>query len=342
MTSSLFTAGPRLTSPPDGDPSRQAIASLRGYAYQIYASALAWLALGDTEELYLEVAEDYAVAVEGALRAVQVKDTAESGSLTINSESVRNTLDGFVDLVERNREREITLQFLSTSPIGRERKIEDRIEGEGALLYWRKAAAGADVAPLRAILEGIALTDRVREYINNRSDEVLRNDLLRRIHWDCGRPEIGILREELDSTLIRYGARRLGLPAVESARLGAHVLQKLLATATVVGCRRLTANDLFVLLSEATRVSISRSDLDAVLNAVAIQFGQRQAGTASDSSRRQLEIESELPLPLLLARRSDVVQPVCDVLNRHGGAFITGGTGMGKTLVARLCTCDWW
>lgn len=333
----LFTAGPRLTSPPEGDPSRQAIASLRGYAYQIYASALAWLELEDGEELYLEVAEDYAVAAEGALHAVQVKDTAGSGSVTINSEAVRNALDGFVDLVERNAERAITLRFLSTSSIGHERSVADRIAGEAGLLYWRKAAAGSDIAPLRALLERTALTERVRRYIHERDDELLRRDLLSRIHWDCGQPGIDVLREELKSSLVRYGARRLGLPAAEGVRLSAHVLQKLLETVVVVGRRRLIPGDLFALLSDATHVSISRQKLNTLLDAVANQFGQQRDSATVSISRQQLESESELILPTLLAKRTDVVERVRNALRLYGAAFITGGTGMGKTLVARLC-----
>lgn len=42
---SQFNAGPRLNAPPMGDPSREAVASLRGYAYQLYTSALAWIAI---------------------------------------------------------------------------------------------------------------------------------------------------------------------------------------------------------------------------------------------------------------------------------------------------------
>src|SRR5690349_16377041 len=88
---------------PVGDPSAHAVASLRGYAYQLFVSALAWLDLRPGQELYLEVAQDYAVATQQALRAVQVKDTA--AKVTINSEEIRRTLDGFVDLVERNPSR---------------------------------------------------------------------------------------------------------------------------------------------------------------------------------------------------------------------------------------------
>lgn len=52
-----------------GDPSRQAVESLRGYVYQIYASALAWTSLQEDALLHLEVAEDYSVTVGDLLNA---------------------------------------------------------------------------------------------------------------------------------------------------------------------------------------------------------------------------------------------------------------------------------
>lgn len=74
-----FEAGPRLTDTPRGDAVRQ-IDALRGYAFQLCGSALAWLGLDEGEQLYLEVAEDYAVAAADALRAVQAKDTEDRRS----------------------------------------------------------------------------------------------------------------------------------------------------------------------------------------------------------------------------------------------------------------------
>jgi len=180
-----FTQGPRLSDAPSGDPAAQAIASLRGYAYQIYATSLAWLDLRPGQELYLEVAQDYAVATRDAfLRAVQVKDTA--ANITINSEEVRDALDGFVDLVDRNPDREVHLQFLSTCSVGQELRREHRANGERTLAYWRRAAAGAGVVPLRAVLAKVALSDRVRKFIDARDDNALREQFIRRIKWDCG------------------------------------------------------------------------------------------------------------------------------------------------------------
>jgi hypothetical protein len=52
-----FTPGDPTNSVPAGDVERQAVASLRGYAYQVAAAALAWLDLDRDSKIYLEVAE---------------------------------------------------------------------------------------------------------------------------------------------------------------------------------------------------------------------------------------------------------------------------------------------
>jgi hypothetical protein len=220
-----FSAGPRLSGPPLGDPATQAVASLRGYAYQLYASGLAWLDLKAGEELYLEVAKDYAVAAENALRAVEVKDTTAS-KVTINSGNVRDTLDSFVDLVERNPDRHVYLRFLSTSPIGREHRKEHHAGSEATLRYWRRAASGGDVAPLRTVLSRIELSQRVRDFINARDDHALREEFLSRIHWDCGRAPLDGVLAELGAGLLRYAAERLNAPLEDKNRLTAVVLQR--------------------------------------------------------------------------------------------------------------------
>lgn len=86
---------------PSGDPAREAIASLRGYVYQILQSALAWTKLKSDEFLYLEVAEDFAVAATNALTAVQVKETASP--VTINSGDVVASINSFIELQEKIR-----------------------------------------------------------------------------------------------------------------------------------------------------------------------------------------------------------------------------------------------
>ena len=165
---SLFTPGPSFDAAPVGEKERQATAALRGYAYQVIAATLAWLDIDEKERLYLEVAEDYATLAGDAIRAVQVKDTAASGSVTLGSENVRDAIVAFVRLADSNSAHTVRLVFLTTSKIGRERSRSMRPNGEAGLIYWRKAAAGAEVGQLRAILESPDFDSSVREFVRTR------------------------------------------------------------------------------------------------------------------------------------------------------------------------------
>lgn len=331
-----FNQGPRLSDAPSGDPSAQAIASLRGYAYQLYASGIAWLDLRPGQELYLEVAQDYAVATQDALRAVQVKDT--TANVTINSEDIRDALDGFVDIVERNPGREVHLHFLSTCAIVQEQKREHRAKGEPTLVYWRRAAAGADITPLRDVLTRITLSNRVRSYIDARDDFALRDEFLRRIQWDCGQSPIEGVQRELENGLLSYHVERFQA-AARREQLAAAVVQRIFATIIQGGERRLTDGDLLALVTDTANVLVPRTDFEAMIQSFGSALGGAQAQALQPvAAARLLEPERELPLPPLLAERGDVTRDLLQRSQRNGTAFVTGSTGCGKTTVARLTT----
>jgi hypothetical protein len=337
MTSAPFNAGPRLTDAPIGDPTTQAVASLRGYAYQLFASALAWLNLKPGQELYLEVARDYAVAAKDALSAVEVKDTIAS-SVTINSQDILDNLDAFVDLVERNPSRRVDLRFLSTSSIAVERSLKTRSDGQASLLYWRQAAAAADIAPLRKALLQASLSDRVRKFIVTRDDDALRNDLLRRIHWDCGRQQIDGLALELEGNIERLAAERWSAPGAERKRLSAVILHHVLMTIIVGGSRLLTSEELGEILEQATSVTLSRRSFDTLTDAMSDRFDSARSGSTRVPliAPGMFEPEDSTPLPRNLAERRSLTEKLADSARRHGIIFLSGSTGVGKTVVARL------
>jgi tetratricopeptide (TPR) repeat protein len=336
---SAFSAGPRLLDSPKGDPKRQAIASLRGYAYQLYVSALAWLSLKQGEHLYLEVAEDYATVTKNALEGVQVKDTHQSGNITINSSDVRNTIDAYVDLHERNPNYVVSLRFLSTSSIGQEQEKASRANDEPVLTYWRRAALGAEIAPLRSALGKANLSNRVRQFIDSRDDTSLRKDLLQRIHWDCSRPDLASVRDELRASLIEYGNDKFRMAPSESERLASTVLERVLDSILTSEARRLSAADLLKVFEDSTHVSLPRSTFDAVLQQMSKVVVGGEEGP-SFVARSVLEPEHELPVPKYLTKRDAIVARVLGSIQQHGIAFITGSTGFGKTLAARLATRD--
>jgi hypothetical protein len=332
MISHPFTAGPRLSDIPGGDPATQAVASLRGYAYQLYVSTLEWIDLKPDELLYLEVAKDYAVAADDALRAVEVKDTP-SATVTINSQGVLDTIDHFVDLIDRNPEKRTVLRFLCTAQISIERKKADRAGGVATLEYWRRAAAGADAGPLRKVLKRTKLSRRAREFIESRNDDALRKELLQRIHWDCGQPEFDAVAQELDGALIRYGVLRLGAHAAEKDRLQSaalvHVLRTIVQQDPAKRC--LSAVDLEIVLEQATAVVLRRPDFESLIRAAV----PHAAAASLEVAPSVFELERDIPMPSALAARPEYTAKLLAQVRSKGAIAITGSTGSGKTMIAR-------
>jgi len=175
---------------PADEERRQAIAPLRGYAYQLHQSVAAWLNLPEGATLYLEVAEDYATIaadpqrLKEILTTIQVKDTRESGAVTLNSQDIRDAIAHFWNLQEANPGRKVRLIFLTTSSIGPERK--NRLEnGVHGLEAWRQAAEGADVAELRKALTFVT-TGKLAHFVREARDDELLERLIRRITLTCG------------------------------------------------------------------------------------------------------------------------------------------------------------
>lgn len=323
----VFSSGPSLAEL-SGDPNRQAVSALRGYAYQLYASSLAWLALPDGAILHLEVAEDYAVATRQALKGTQVRDTEGSGSITLQSDWTRSTIDSFVDLVARNPERSVSLHYLTTSAIGLEREKANRIDGGPALEYWRRAAAGAELAPLRAQIEALDLREATRSYLKSLSDEAFRRDFLQRIHWQCGAPDLAQVRTDLEAGTIEYAASARRLSSQVARGLTPMILERVLFTAVSEGKRALRRADLLMLIDDAALVAVPIEQLSAAF--------QGATPSASISRTSMLMPADDLPLPTIHAPRHALVGAIDAARRASGLAIASGATGLGKSLVARL------
>ena len=338
----LFNAGTAADIVPKGDTARQAVDSLRGYAYQVLATALAWLDI-DNGRLFLEVAEDYAVIAKQALSAVQVKDTERSGSVTLNSPSVRNAVAAFVDLTERNPDIQVDLRFFTTSEIGTEQAIADRPAGRAGLEYWRKVAAGAEnPSPLRAILESDRFHESVRTFSKNRNDTELRRDLIKRIHWDCGKPDFPALRQELEERMIVVGRDRFHLSAPEARRLADFLVYRVLEKSIVETPqdRVLTRAGLYSEIDTATRISLPRASIDDLAQRTSGLAGALGGGLGTGNPLSVTETGwlidgTTLPAPQGMIARSTVESAVADALDNSGVSILVGGSGLGKSIVSR-------
>lgn len=339
----IFNAGPSSDIVPQGNIARQAVDPLRGYAYQTFAAAIAWMDIGENDQLFLEVAEDYAVMVKQALEAVQVKDTEKSGSVTLNNKNIRDAVASFVDLVGRNPGIRVDLRYFTVSDIGKERKKADRPAGIAGLEYWRRVAMGADLTPLRKILERDKFPESVREFCKARNDVELRHDLIERIHWDCGKPDFSMLRQALEDRLVVMCRDKFSLPASEAKRLVDPLILKVMekSIADTPQERVLRRVDLYDAIDKSTQISVPRSTLDSIMqrmvsNTVVFPQGEQYSGSTISAGEASWFIDgAEIPVPRAMISRNDIESAVTQALVDFKACVLVGGSGLGKTHISQ-------
>lgn len=328
-----------MTKPlaPKGDPSREAIDSLRGYVYQIYQSALAWIELLPEEFLFLEVAEDYAVAASSALNAVQVKDTAHN--VTINSDDIVASIDSFIDLRKQNPELQVRLRHLTTSKITKEKSKDHRIDDTPTLDAWRRLAKTGDLAPLRKVLDATKISEQTKSFIRELNDTEFRDEFLKRIHFDCGALNSTYTSRQLRSKLSKLIIERGG----NNSQLD-DCLNKILITLlqkTILGQRDnrfVDRSELEEILTKATQISINRSQFETQnqlvnkLLAAAIPTSENLTAIRLSEPKPIYEV----PFPKAIANRKHYIDNILISLTQYGVSWIYGGAGVGKTLSGKL------
>ena len=178
------------------DGKRDASASIAGYVYQIYQSIFAWVHLGDYELLFLEGAEDFDVLADNNAETTQVKN--KSKNITLRSEEVADALENFWDHCSNNPDHQIRFRFLSTANQGIEKQspIPNSMTG---IDYWQRVARNPslDTQPLRTLLLCTIKSNDLKGFIENSSDDELREKLILRINWDLGNKPFGSLESAL-------------------------------------------------------------------------------------------------------------------------------------------------
>lgn len=317
---------------PKADEARQAVHTLRGFVYQVAAAALAWLDIDEHSRIYLEVAEDYARVARGAIRAVQVKDTPSS-KVTLSSESVRSAIANFVALVELNPRETVNLHYFTTSEVGTEKAFDNPASKPG-LLYWRLAASGSDIGPLRQLLTGDGFPPEVREFVSSRSDDAVRSDLLRRIHWECGQPNLVALREEFKDRLTTIAWERFNVPSQAIDGLSDALLTRVLTKSIQddPANRRLTRGDLISAIQEASRVSISVQTIERLATGTPGGPGSPQQEGLLPS---WIVPGGSLSAPKGLMLRAELIRTLRATLNQSSVLYLYGASGVGKTHAVR-------
>lgn len=332
------------TSDPDSfnvsDPKRQAIPPLRGFEYQIWQSVLRWITLHVGEALFLEGAEDIDVLRDGEVETVQVKETARSGSVTLNTASVVEAIGHFWDHQKTNPSYIVRFRFLTTSERGREQDAP--FMGERGLDFWdRCKRPHTNLEPLRLFLaKKTSLPPDLREFISNASDEDLRDKLIRRVEWDTGQGDHTQIEELIQKRAITHGAELYALPPSESVRVVPHLFSHVWAVVRQADNRRLEYADFARIFEEQSTIRITRRELQRRTNAPGMAQG---LGPVMSTELNSLDLVAEsapqayaiLPLQRL-AKREQLVTDLRARLNVRGILVLKGSSGMGKSTLAGL------
>lgn len=305
---------------PDQQRARQAVASLGGYAHQLFTTLLAWMRIASDETLLVEVAEDFAILTDEALTMTQVKRETAATSLTLRREDARKAIISLWQFGKANPGRDVRLHFLTTAPAGKERDVTFP-GGVGGIAYWTSAAVGQDIAPLRNFLLGFDWPPDLTAFLTDADDEAIRSRLLRRLIWLTGTEPTATALDTLSARLEMLAVER-GLPPSDGARVLPQLLFDLLLT--VLGAdRRLGRLDFERAWEKATTVPVPLSlarQLGGISAVVAPNYGE----FAPD------------PLPRRLANRADVLGKLAEISRLGGVPWIHGSSGLGKSRLASL------
>ena len=320
--------------PLPGDRRRQAVASLRGYDYQIWRTIEAWLQLKNGETLFLECAEDFdTVQSDGTATATQVKDSQTP--LSLSSSDALDAIANYIDLKSRTPSP-VTFAFITRGRIAQERGLET----EPGISLWRKAAAGDETAAskVRTYLLGV-LDQRsgAKTFLNTRGPLELIRDLFQNMYWLTDEPDSSLVQQSVRSYLIYYG-EKLGRPATASAgvmnSLHAYCWEVILRSQPSE--RRLTRADFLYHFDMATSVRVPLRD--TVLNALAGQViqGSGQVSPLLLEIGPVYWIEGTPPLPDPVLPREATINDVLRGLSEGKPALLAGSAGKGKTTAAKL------
>ena len=191
MTPTPSTRG-KQPAPVAATANRQAISSLAGYDYQIWASIDAWLSLNPGDVIYLEGAEDFDVVSADEATTTQVKRTKTP--VTLNSPQAKDAIRNYLLTREREAGRRIKYLYLTTSPVGDERDAD--FGGMSGIAAWKAARHDASTVELvRTHLVANLGADGTRlEFLKSASTTELQEQLFQPLDWVTDQPSVDAIQ----------------------------------------------------------------------------------------------------------------------------------------------------
>ncbi len=326
----------------EGEPSRQATASIAGYAYQVWWSLYAWLTLDPGESLYLERAEDFDVVSEETAEVVQTKNVERA--LTLTSADALQAITDWWGHRKRNPGRRVHLRFLTTAQAGVERSRA--FGNEPGVIAWERAKrAGSALGSIRSFLEETSdLPEDLREYVRGSSDdELVREEIIRCVRWEFDQPQREDIRVLVEQRLVDICVPGFRVHVEEARRLAPTLLSNVVEAILEPAARQPLTYDRLLetlegLLTERRPISQLRA-LDQLAVAVLGSMSAKSLGGQAVAVSLGYAAEFrplETALPTGFVSRQPLTDQLAGTLRHDGVLVLRGSTGMGKSRLAEL------
>ena len=328
--------------PLKADPKRQANDSLRGYLYQIWHSVDAWLDLAEAEVLYLEGAEDFDRISDDTATVVQVKDTKRP--ITLRSPEVKAAINNYWKLQSDNPNLKVKFRFLTRSQIGAEQGAPFGNNQQGLRLWGRCSGNEATITKISEFLQAKKkISEEVADFLNRAEPQQIYEQLIGPITWETGSRGASFVEESIKSKLIYHGDRYC-IPPPDAQKVFDSLITEAFRIATQKENRKLTKEHFLKIFWEKTRVSVPIQNIHGQQPiALQVVLNHIKEALIADSSDINITIQSQSPIqtaipPLCcdVVPRRELLESIQTTLQSEGIAVIHGGTGRGKTTLAKL------
>ena len=329
------------------EPAREASASLRGYAFQIWRSVLAWIELSERERLYLEGSEDYDRIDELSAETVQIKDV--KANLTLRSPDVVEAIDNAWSNQQRNLRHAIRFRFLTTADPAIEKGAPFGVNVSG-LKLWRSCRLSADVVERERDARAIStfllnegkISAALQSFLRKATDAELWQKLIAPIEWDTGAEETPEVVQEIKDRLVVLG-ESTGVTPDGAETVAASLYAIAFNTASQETGRFLTRADFLREFQNRTRVSLPAATATALFAAIPKHLVSQASPVRSATGGG--EVRRPPPLPPRYYERADILSGFDRRLALHPVLVLQGSTGVGKSIAAAghaaLSTLSW-
>ena len=330
--------------PLNADPKRQAHAQLKGYLYQIWHSVDAWLDLADDEILYLECAEDFDIVSGDDATVTQVKHTQRN--ITLKSQEVCDAINNFWELQTNNPGRQVKYRFLTRSKIGMEQGNPFGKDKPGLKLWQRCSGNEAAITKISEFLQNEdTISEEVKDFLKHADPDEIYKQLIEPITWETDSKPVGSVEQSISKKLITHGHEYKIAPSYAKKAVD-HLLKEALTVATQKENRELTKARFLEIFEEQTTVRVPihqyiRSQQPINLKLILDHFKEELEELVDDLSEFTIQFQPPIqtgipPLNFDATQRTELLTDIQVKLESEGIVVIQGGTGKGKTTLAKL------